>query len=84
MIRAIEVMVGRGEDAGKTLPHKNVVREIILLGQWQGEVAIVQTAGEGPVLAAQRAVTTPQLVGAMDFSLAKTTAVARRLAFDLG
>jgi hypothetical protein len=68
--RVIEVVVKRGENAGKTLPHKNVVREMILLGHWQGEAAkfsqppdgdpdlaeaaIVQTTGAGPVLAAAR------------------------------
>ena len=66
--RVIEVTVKRGENAGKTLPHKNVVREMILLGHWRGEAAkfplpamedpdlaeaaIVQTAEAGPVLAA--------------------------------
>ena len=66
--RVIEVVVKRGENAGKTLSHKNVVREMILLGHWQGEAAsfplpargdaglteaaIVQTTGAGPVLAA--------------------------------
>ena len=68
--RVIEVTVKCGENAGKTLPHKNVVREMILLGHWRGaaakfplpamedpdlaEAAIVQTAGAGPVLAAAR------------------------------
>jgi hypothetical protein len=68
--RVIEVVVKRGENAGKTLPHKNVVREMIVLGNWRGEAAsfplpaaddpelaeavIVQTAGAGPVLAAAR------------------------------
>ena len=68
--RLIEVTVKRGENAGKTLPHKNVVREMILLGHWRGEAAkfplpamedpdlaeaaIVQTAGAGSVLAAAR------------------------------
>jgi hypothetical protein len=68
--RVIEVVIKRGENAGKTLPHKNVVRELILLGHWRGEAAsfplpvagdaelaeaaIVQTAGAGPVLAAAR------------------------------
>jgi hypothetical protein len=68
--RFIEVVIKRGENAGKTLPHKNVVREMVLLGHWRGkaasfplpaggdpeltEAAIVQTAGAGPVLAATR------------------------------
>ena len=68
--RVIEVPVKRGENAGKTLPHKNVVREMISLGHWRGEAAkfplpaaedpdlaeaaIVQTARAGPVLSAAR------------------------------
>jgi hypothetical protein len=68
--RVIEVVIKRGENAGKTLPHKNVVREMILLGHWRGEAAsfplyaradpelaeaaIVQTAGAGPVIATAR------------------------------
>jgi hypothetical protein len=65
----IEVVIKRGENAGKTLPHKNVVREMILLGHWRGEAAsfplpaggntlaeaaIVQASGGGSVLAAAR------------------------------
>ncbi|MBV8242172.1 MAG: DUF1223 domain-containing protein, partial [Hyphomicrobiales bacterium] len=34
--RIIEVAVRRGENAGRTLPHKDVVREMILLGHWSG------------------------------------------------
>ena len=68
--RVVEVVVKRGENAGKTLLHRNVVREMILLGHWRGEAAkfsppaggdpglaeaaIVQTTGAGPVLAAAR------------------------------
>ena len=68
--RVVEVVVKRGENAGKTLLHRNVVREMILLGHWLGEAAkfsqpaggdpglaeaaIVQTTGAGPVLAAAR------------------------------
>jgi hypothetical protein len=37
--RVIDVVIKRGENAGKTLPHKNVVREMILLGHWRGEAA---------------------------------------------
>ena len=66
----VEVSVRRGENAGRTLPHKNVVRDLVSLGHWRGEAAsyplpvgpgaglaeaaIVQTSGEGPVLAASR------------------------------
>jgi hypothetical protein len=68
--RTVEVAVLRGENAGRTLPHKDVVHEMILLGHWHGqattfpapaeagtglaEAAIVQTAGAGPILAAAR------------------------------
>ncbi|HXZ16490.1 MAG TPA: DUF1223 domain-containing protein [Roseiarcus sp.] len=66
--RVVEVAVKRGENAGRTLPYKNVVREMILLGRWDGraasfplpagsdlaEAAIVQTAGSGAILAAAK------------------------------
>ena len=34
--RVIEVPVTRGENAGHTLPHANVVREFVRLGHWDG------------------------------------------------
>jgi hypothetical protein len=65
--RTVEVAVLRGENAGHTLPYKNVVREMVLIGHWRGEAAtfpvpggsepglaeaaIVQGAGCGPILA---------------------------------
>ena len=67
--RVVEVAVRRGENAGRTLPHKDVVREMALIGHWDGnaasfpapgappglaEAAIVQEAGAGPILAAAR------------------------------
>ena len=68
--RIVEVAVRRGENAGRTLPHKDVVHEMILLGHWHGvaenfplpaggepglaEAVIVQAAGAGPVLAAAK------------------------------
>ncbi len=67
--RVVEVAVRRGENAGRTLPHKDVVREMLLIGRWDGraasfplpagppglaEAAIVQEAGAGPILAAAR------------------------------
>ncbi len=33
----IEVAVKRGENAGRTLPHADVVRELVLIGHWGGE-----------------------------------------------
>jgi len=67
--RTIDVAVRRGENAGRTLPHKDIVREMTLLGRWTGqaqsfalpaageglaEAVIVQTSGAGPILAAAR------------------------------
>jgi hypothetical protein len=67
--RVVEVAVRRGENAGRTLPHKGIVHELVLLGHWDGrpasfpapagssglaEAAIVQAAGAGPILAAAK------------------------------
>ena len=66
---AVEITIPRGENAGHTLPYKDVVREMVLLGKWQGEAAtfsvpggdatlaeaaIVQANGAGPILAAAK------------------------------
>jgi hypothetical protein len=37
--RTIAVPVGRGENAGVTLPHRNVVRALTNLGEWHGASA---------------------------------------------
>ena len=66
----IEVEVRRGENAGRTLPHVHIVKQLTLLGRWRGETerialpakddlrlvdaVLVQGAGEGPILAAAR------------------------------
>ncbi len=68
--RTVEVAIPRGENAGHTLPYKNVVREMALLGKWKGEAAtfsvpggsdsslaeaaIVQASGAGPIIAAAK------------------------------
>jgi hypothetical protein len=67
--RTVEVAIPRGENAGRTLPFKDVVREMVLLGKWQGqaatfpvpggdsslaEAALVQAHGAGPILAAAK------------------------------
>jgi hypothetical protein len=65
----VQVPVKRGENTGKTLPHKNVVRELTRLGDWQGgaqryavpagpaglkTAILVQAGAGGPILAAAR------------------------------
>ena len=67
--RTVQVPVRRGENGGKTLPHKNVVRELVRLGGWDGRAqtfrlapapaglataVLVQTVHGGPILAAAR------------------------------
>ena len=67
--RTIEVPVLRGENAGKTLAHRNIVRELVRLGSWSGaperftlppagpglvSAILVQAAGTGPILAAAK------------------------------
>jgi hypothetical protein len=63
------VQVRRGENVGKTLPHRNIVRELVRLGGWGGPAErfnipaddstlraaiLVQTASAGPILAAAK------------------------------
>jgi hypothetical protein len=68
--RIIEVPVRAGENGGRTLPHRNVVRELVRLGSWQGgaasfaipaarqtglaTAAFVQVGSGGPIVAAVR------------------------------
>jgi hypothetical protein len=68
--RTLEVSIRRGENAGKTLPHRNIVREITRLGSWSGNAErfslpnpaepdvntaiLVQATGAGPILAAAK------------------------------
>ena len=67
--RVVEVPVRAGENDGRTLPHKNVVRSLTRLGGWSGKAetfaappaaaglltaVLVQTSGAGPILAAAK------------------------------
>ena len=68
--RVLMIAIQRGENGGKTLPHRNVVRQLVRLGGWSGRAAhfdlppaadshlktaiLVQTTGAGPILAAAR------------------------------
>jgi hypothetical protein len=66
-----QVAIARGENEGRTLPHKNVVKELLNLGRWDGtaesfaippaaqsglrDAILVQQASGGPIIAAARA-----------------------------
>jgi len=68
--RVLMIPIRAGENGGKTLPHRNVVRQLTRLGGWTGAEArfalppasdpglktaiLVQTVGAGPILAAAR------------------------------
>jgi hypothetical protein len=64
------VAVGAGENKGRTLPHRNIVRELVKLGSWSGKAAnftlpaakmvglrsvvLVQQGTAGPIMAAKQ------------------------------
>ena len=66
-----QVVIARGESEGRTLPHKNVVKELVNLSRWDGraesfaipsavesglrDAIIVQEGRGGPIIAAARA-----------------------------
>jgi hypothetical protein len=66
----IEVPIQRGENGGRTLPHKDVVRDLVRLGSWNGlaqsyslpaaktpgleSAVLLQDGAGGPILAAAR------------------------------
>jgi hypothetical protein len=65
--RTVNVPVKRGENTGRTLPHKNVVHSLVRLGSWSGKsemidvpaakpglrtAVLVQVPNGGPILAA--------------------------------
>lgn len=68
--RAVEVSVKAGENGGRTLPHRNIVRELVKVGTWKGgsasfvvppaklpglsTAAFVQAGTGGPIIAAAR------------------------------
>ena len=68
--RTLQVAIHGGENGGKTLPHKNIVRELVRLGGWSGaaetlrlppahergltDAVLVQLPKGGPILAAAK------------------------------
>lgn len=66
--RTIQVAVKAGENSGRTLGHRNVVRQLVKLGRWTGtpavlalpapvaglSTAVLVQASAGPILAAAR------------------------------
>jgi hypothetical protein len=67
--RTIDVPIARGENAGHTIAHRNVVRDVVLAGKWHGgaetidlppppqgllRAVLVQSSGTGPILLAIR------------------------------
>lgn len=69
--RTLNVAIGAGENGGRTLPHRNVVRELVHLGTWDGgarsfavpppslpglsTAALVQVKDGGDILGASKA-----------------------------
>jgi len=65
-----DVPIGAGENGGRTLPHRNIVRELVRLGDWKGTpvrfaiprpeqpglngAVLVQRGQGGPITAARR------------------------------
>ncbi len=68
--RTLQVAIGAGENSGRTLPHRNVVRELVHLGTWNGSArsfkvpaaassglrsaALLQVPSGGPILSAAK------------------------------
>jgi hypothetical protein len=68
--RTINVAIRAGENGGRTLPHRNVVRELVDLGRWDGQAktfnlpaptiaglstaALVQVKGGGAIVGASK------------------------------
>jgi hypothetical protein len=67
--RTVNVAIARGENGGRTLPHRNIVHQLIKLGRWTGPAAsyplppppagllaavFVQAGPGGPVLSVAR------------------------------
>ncbi len=67
--RTVQVPIRAGENGGRTLPHRNIVRQLVALGSWNGKAGtftapatptglkravLVQNGNGGPIVAAAR------------------------------
>jgi len=68
--RTLQVPITAGENDGRTLPHKNIVREFVHLGSWNGtaqtfrltppadpnfaSAILIETQNGGPIVAAAK------------------------------
>ena len=66
--RTLQVPIARGENAGRTLPHRNIVKRLVRIGGWDGaamrlalpssgglaRAVLVQQRGVGSIVAAAR------------------------------
>ena len=67
--RTIPVAIRAGENGGRTIPHRNIVRQLVAIGEWKGqslkaalpparaglESAVLLQAGKGgPIIASRR------------------------------
>ncbi|WCM28210.1 DUF1223 domain-containing protein [Sphingomonas sp. QA11] len=67
--RTIAVAIRAGENSGRTIPHRNIVRQLVPLGQWTGAAAryslpadkpglrtalLLQSGPGGPIIASRR------------------------------
>lgn len=67
--RTIAVPIRAGENNGRTIPHRNIVRQLLVLGEWNGKAAhyalpaaphglatavLVQAGSGGPIIAGRK------------------------------
>lgn len=67
--RTIAVPIRAGENGGRTIPHRNIVRQLVMLGQWSGTATgyplpaaarglasalLLQSGTGGPIIAARK------------------------------
>jgi hypothetical protein len=68
--RIVQVPISRGENSGRTLPHKNVVKELTRLGGWSGQPQTFRIPG-GPSAGLREAVIVQDGPGGVILSAAR-------------